>query len=281
MFRKLPFIQKVLLLLVAIFAFFMVLSVTIGSNKKIPGASFVSDTVSFVQQVVLAPINYVEEKVDEFFELQTFYDEYKVLKSNLDEFALVQARNHQLEQENKELRALLEVNESLLDFEIITATVLTRDIDSWQNELTINVGELSGVEVGMAVIVSDGLIGKIIKVDLTQSVVQLITTSSKDNKISVVIASGDKRVNGVIQEYIEDDKSFEFIGIETEIEPKVGDLVITSGIGGVYPSGLPVGRVIKRGLDDFSYYQVVHIESEVDFNNIHFVEVLRKTEDDH
>jgi len=273
-------IQRVLLLLVAIFAFFMVLSMTIGSNKKIPGSSFVSDTIGITQQILMAPINFVEDKINEFGELQTFYDEYKILRSNLDDFALLQARNYQLEQENEELRKLLDINQSLLDYEIISATVLTRDIDSWQNKLTINIGESSGVEVGMAVIVADGLIGKIIKTDQTQSVVQLVTTSSQDNKISVVIQSKAGRVNGVIQEYIEKDKRFEFIGIETEIEPIAGDLVYTSGIGGVYPSGIPVGIVTDRGLDDFSYYQVVKIESNVDFNNINFVEVLRKKVDD-
>ncbi len=274
--RNIPVIQKVLLFLLAVVIFFMGLSATIGDNKKVPGSGFISDTLAFTQQIFMAPINFVEDKINEFVELQTFYDEYKILRSQLDEFALLQARNYELEQENKELRDLLEVNQSLLDYEIITATVLTRDIDSWQNEITINVGSSSGVEPGMAVIVSKGLVGKIVKADQYQSIVQLITTSSNDNKISVVIASDNNRVNGVIQEYVEESQSFQFIGIETEIEPKAGDLVITSGIGGVYPSGIPVGKVIERGLDEFSYYQVVNIESEVDFNNIHFVEVLRK-----
>jgi len=263
-----------------VFLFFIFLSSTITENKKIPGSSFVVDSVIVVQQTIMFPINFVKNKIYEFGQLQSFYAEYQILKSNLDDFALIQARNFQLEQENQELRGLLNIENSLLDYETLPATVLFRDIDLWQNELTINVGSIHGVDVGMAVIVSDGLIGKIISVDSMVSVVQLITTTTNDNKVSVVIDVNGNRVNGVIQKFDTDRKSFELIGIETEVEPGIGDQVLTGGIGGVYPSGIPVGEVVNVGQDEFSYYQIVQIESKVDFNNIHYVTVLRKEQTD-
>ena len=150
-------------------------------------------------------------------------------------------------QENQRLKRLLEMRESV-DIETVTAQVVGEDLSSWFRTLIIDRGASSGLREGLAVVAADGIVGQIIKVSPETARVLLLTDHSSG--ISATIQRS--RARGVVKGKGEEGCSLEFTTREEDV--KVGDQVISSGIGGIFPKGLPVGEVtmVKRG--EYRYF---------------------------
>ena len=95
--------------------------------------------------------------------------------------------NEELLSENKELKKLTNISGSLSEFNTINATIIERNASYWMESMTINKGKEDGVDIGMAVVVGEGLIGKVINITNNTSLIRLITSTHNNNKISVKI----------------------------------------------------------------------------------------------
>ena len=177
--------------------------------------------------------------------------------------------NKELEEENNRLKELLSIKEN--NYDMVTAIVLKRDVD-WYSSLTINKGKKDGIKKNMAVIDSYGLIGKIVNVLDNSSVVSLITNSN--NKVAVSVLSDDNEYYGIIDSYI--DNSILVKNIIKNNNIKIGDKVYTNGLGGIYPSGIYVGDVKSISSDDLDLSKVVRINRKKTFDNIRYVNVIRR-----
>lgn len=168
-------------------------------------------------------------------------------------------------QSNQRLERLLEMKKNLKPA-TVAASVVGEDSTSWFRTLVINRGSSSLVRDGMAVIAADGVVGQTIKVAGEAARVLLLTDHSSG--ISATIQRS--RARGVVKGKGEMLCSLEFATREEDV--KVGDLVITSGIGGVFPRGVPIGEVtmVKRG--EYGIFQTVSIRPSV--NLAHLEEVL-------
>jgi rod shape-determining protein MreC len=144
--------------------------------------------------------------------------------------------------ENQRLRRLLALQERL-PLTTVSAEIIAREWGGWVRSLTVNRGRSDNVSRLAAVIAPDGLIGRVVEVRSGASIIQVLTDPASTVGAHVVrtrtsgIAEGDPR--GTLRlKYM----AREGGGI------KVGDLVVTSGTGGVFPRGIPIGRV--RAIDD-------------------------------
>lgn len=194
----------------------------------------------------------------------------------------------ELENENKSLRKELGHLKSIKDYTPILATVIARNPDKyeWWNLITINKGSKHGVEKDMAVTDENGnLIGKIksTKVNNFTSTVQLLSATDRNNRISTVIAAdkGKKTVNGIINGYDSEKKalSMEIIEPDEDREVKKGDLVETSGAGGVFPKGLTIGKVTEVEPDSYGLTKIAYVEPAADMYNLDNVIVVDRTLD--
>lgn len=190
-------------------------------------------------------------------------------------------RNTVLEQENSQLRADLQQveefrlqNERLrellafvddIDRPALPAQVIGEDVSSWARTVTIDKGIRSGVRVGLPVVAAAGVVGRIIKSAPNSSRVLLVTDAS--SAIAALVqrtrTRGVARGRGV-------EMSLDYALRAADIEQ--GDLLVTSGMGGVFPKGLPLGQVAKVERDKFGLFQRVDIAPAVDFS--HLEEVL-------
>lgn len=177
-----------------------------------------------------------------------------------------------LQEELTSLKELLKINATLSDFSIVSSTVINRNASYWNNELTINKGSRDNIKEGMAVIDSRGLIGKIDKVGFTTSIVKLITSNSKDNKISVKIGVGDNSINKILE--VDENNNLIISGIDNNYDIKIGDSITTSGLSDIYPSGITIGKVEKIEDDNFGISKKVYIKHISNLDNIRFVSVL-------
>ena len=159
----------------------------------------------------------------------------------------------QLEEENEQLRATVaQLEESQLTAERLqdlldlkstyrlqstAARVISGSSDSWTSTVTIDKGTSAGLAQGMPVTDSSGVIGQISQCGLSSSVVRLI--SDEGSSVSAMVQSS--RAQGMLRGSA--DGTLRLALVRTDQEVNVGDLVITSGLGGVFPKGLLLGTV--------------------------------------
>ncbi len=142
-----------------------------------------------------------------------------------------------LEAENRRLRAMLDSSARVAD-RVLVAEILSVDLDPYRQRFTINRGVSDGVYVGQALLDADGLIGQIMRVDPFTSEAVLI--SDADHALPVAINRNGLRT---IVIGTGDSGRLRMPYLPNAADVEVGDLVISSGLGGVFPSGYPVGYV--------------------------------------
>ena len=172
--------------------------------------------------------------------------------------------------ENKKLKELLNLESTLSDFSLINACVVNVNPNYLFNEFTINKGVLDGVEPHMAVVNSNGLVGVVSKVSDKYSVVS--TLNRYGEKISVKVFNGEEFVYGV---FYSDGNNFYVDGISSNAEIFEGAIVYTSGLSDVFPDGIEIGSVYNIDKDNFELSRLLYVKSNVDFNNLKFVSVVR------
>ena len=188
----------------------------------------------------------------------------------------LEAENIELKKEIDSLKKELNIDFVLTDYTHLNATVISRNTGYWYNVLTIDKGSHNGIEPGMVVINSTGLIGKIITVSEFSSDVKLITTTDTNNKISVTIYNSDNKINGLINGYNYDKEVLEVEGISNTENVEVGDLVYTSGLGGVFPAGILIGKVDSITTDVYDLAKLINVKPSANFDDINFVSVLKR-----
>ncbi|RJQ31452.1 MAG: rod shape-determining protein MreC [Actinobacteria bacterium] len=170
--------------------------------------------------------------------------------------------------ENERLRKLLNLP-TRKQYKTLAAIVIGVSSNSWEDYVTIDKGLSDGVKRKMPVITSDGLIGQISIASANASLVQLIT-DSKSGVAAEVLGSSDR---GLIEGNLSGKLSLDYVDKTAKISK--GDTVVTSGLGGVFPKGLLVGKVslIKSSPSDL--YKRVEVTSDVDFTRLGEVLVLK------
>lgn len=256
-----------------------ILSYTIKSDKKLNiFESLIKDCVVEVQKLFYKPIKKVGFFFEDFFLLSNVLEENKILKSNIEKIESLEAENIALKQEINKMKEELNIEHVLTDYTYLNATVISRNSLYWYNTLTIDKGSHNGLEEGMVVINSTGLIGKITNVSTFSSDVKLITTNDTNNKISVSITNGNNKLTGLINNYNYEDGYLKIEGISNTATVNIGDLVYTSGLGGVFPSGILIGKVENITTDVYDLSKIINVKPSANFDDINYVTILKRAD---
>jgi rod shape-determining protein MreC len=170
-------------------------------------------------------------------------------------------------QENERLRELVGFVETR-ELEVLGAHVIGRPATLWEGLITIDRGTAEGVEAGMPVLSASGLIGQIVDATQHSSRVRLIT----DQRSGVAAILQSTRAEGIAKGSIDGGLSLEFVSRETTVT--VGDVVLTSGMGGVYPKGLLIGEVADVQLSDADLFPHIKVRPSVALAGLEEVVVL-------
>ncbi|MBZ9534685.1 rod shape-determining protein MreC [Cytobacillus oceanisediminis] len=277
--------KRLIILLVSIIILVALIGFSLSDRNKLTWPEqFVKDTTGWVQTLVSRPAHFVVGFVDNVKSLQDTYKENKELKAKLEENAQLKYQVQGLKKDVQALQDTLEEKESLSDYTLMKATVIRRNPSQWTELVTINRGDNDGVEKNMAVITSAGLIGKIKSVAPNTATVQLLSSEDPANRISVFIQpKEDEKKNksktevfGIIADYDKETKQLIMTWEEVPNGLKVekGQLVTTSGMGGVFPKGLAIGTVEKVEPDENGLQKKVFIKPAADFYDIEHVMVV-------
>lgn len=274
-------INKKYIILIAVFVVAFVLGITnaIIMNKEnlSPFEKSIKDATLAVSKIIYKPVEFFKNKIEEYQDKQDLYEKYQELEKKVKETDLIQSEKEELEREVENLKKTLELNHTLSESSYLNATVVNRNLGYWYNTITIDKGSYNGVEKDMPVIVSEGLIGKVTKVTNFNSTVKLITSDDVNNKTSVKIKVGEKFVYGLLSGYDQQKKTFIVEGISDNTEIPEGSLVTTTGMGDSFPSGIVVGKVKQVTTDNFDLAKTVEVTSSVDYDDLSFVTILKRT----
>ncbi|CAM3823481.1 rod shape-determining protein MreC [Mesobacillus zeae] len=269
--------KRLIMLLVSIIILVALIGFSLRDREELTWPEqFVKDTTGWVQSLVSRPAHYIAGFFENLEDLQDTYDENKKLKKHLDDMAQLEAKVYSLQKENKELKDILDKKGSLQDYKPMQATVIARSPDRiWHEKIIINKGKSDGVKKNMAVMTSRGLIGKIKSTTPFTSTVQLMSGSDPTNRISAALQS-DKQIYGTIDGYDEQKKLLLLKGLPFDSKIKKGQNVVTSGLGGVFPPNVPIGKVQKVEPGELGLNQTAYIKPDADFYDIQHVMVLKR-----
>ena len=282
MYNKKRFSKRYLFILavVLIALVLVVLAASLKEERDLnPIEKVAKDTITIVLKVVSAPFNFIQDQAEEMMEKNNLYEKYKELKNKEQQVDSVISQNENLQNEIDKLKETLDLNTVLSDKVYLNATVVSRNIGYWYDEITIDKGSKNGIEKGMAVVNPRGLIGQITKVSNYSSTVKLLSNENMSDKISVKIKVEEGYVYGLISKYDSKTNTYTVEGISENVDILKGANVVTTGMGTNFPSGLMVGKVKRVTTDNFDLSKVVEVEASVDFDDLDYVTVLkRKTE---
>lgn len=235
----------------------------------------ISDVSGWTSNIVNAPIRAVKGGFDSIDELMNTYQENGRLTKRVDDLAQTKVQLQVLQQENRALKDQLKISNTLTDYKVVNAVVTSRSPSSWQTQLIIDKGTNAGLKKGLSVMGSGGLIGRITQVNTTNAKVELISDNSQvSDRFAIRVQNGDgETVDGIVTSFNQSKNLIVMGQITSSVSVKKGDLVTTSGLGGVTPSGLYVGKVEKVGSDNYGLSKKIYIKPATDFNNIPVVSV--------
>ena len=237
------------------------------------------DTITNLEYYFIkAPINYVNDLFAEYHDLKDVYKENAKLKKQLENLSREVAMNETLEEEIAALKEMTGIKNLPTDYQLKYANVITRDASTWQNEITIDMGHLSHIEKGMAVINSDGMIGIVSQVNEMSSVVTLLSSENLKVQLPVVIKSDGKNYYGLLNSFDVDKQNYQ-ITLLSDVEKIEKDAkVLTSGLGGKdkSPKGLLIGTVESFGSSHNTTKSVCRVKPSVSFDSLNKVAIIQR-----
>ncbi len=277
--------KKLILLLVSMIFIVALISFSLRDrqNATLP-EQFIKDTVGLVQSFVAKPTNYITGVFNDINSLLNTYEENKRLKMRLEDFAVLQSQVNTLQSENESLREIVEKEDSLRDYVPIQATVISRNPDQWEEKIILNKGSSHGIEVNMAVMTAQGLIGKISLVTPLTSEVELLQTNNPNFRVSAVIQGENQEIFGLLEGYDVERNELIMKRIDSSLEVKEGELVISSGLGGIFTKGILIGEITEVTTDDFGLTKLAYVKPAADFSMLQDVIIAKRnviTIDDH
>lgn len=207
--------------------------------------SALSIVVDPIRYVVNLPSDVVDWASDSFATHTTLEEENETLKIQNQLLKAKLLKHAELKAENANLKALLKSSESYEDKleRVLVTEILSVDLDPFRRKFVINKGTSHGVYIGQPIIGAQGVMGKVVHVGPLSSTALLITDANHSIPVQInrngvrAIAVGMPKKN-----------QLELIHQPNNADIMVDDLLVTSGLGCVFPDGYPVGRVVSMDI---------------------------------
>ena len=250
-------------------------SLTVGSNIVSQG---VNDVTNILGRMLAYPANSVSDFMESVSNLTNTYQENQTLKQKVETIYELEVQLNDLKKDNEKMKEALKLQDTLNDYTLINATVIARNPDTWRDIVTINKGANEGLTPQMSVMSDNGLVGKVLDVNPTSARVALLSNNDHTLvRVAAMIQGEKESIYGTITGYDYEKNILIMSQIQATQEIKVGDKVVTSGLGGVSPSSLYIGTVEEVAMDRFGLYKEVRIKPAADTNDVRYVTVVKRT----
>lgn len=268
------FKSKLFILLITSLIILIVMGVSTNQSSNV-------NHVGNILSVVLSPgqkfLTYCSQKVEGSL---SFFNDIKEIKKENEELKI---KVDQLEKErlelldykvkNKELKEALNLKDQFSEYDFLGANIIAKDAGNWFDIFTIDRGGKDGIDSDFPVITSKGLVGKVTVPGILSS--KVITIIDSDSTVSARISKTRDLVLVRGDMTLKDQGLCRLDYIPPDADVSIGDTIETSGIGGIFPKGIIIGRVkqVMQVNSEMTRYAI--IEPAVDFKRLEEVFVLK------
>jgi rod shape-determining protein MreC len=231
----------------------------------------VLETIAPAQKVLSTSVKSVNDAWLRYVLLVGIEEENKNLKNKINELkaALILYQDGYLEAQR--LRKLLDLRDDY-NYHFISARVIDREQAALSKTILINKGSVHGLKTGMPVIAPPGLIGRL--VDVSWHVSKVLLFIDENSNVGAIVQR--TRTQGVISGAGPRGLILKYISKTQDV--KEGDVIVSSGMGGVFPKGLLIGQVSHVDRQDASLFLKINVAPFVDFSKLEEILILASEE---
>ena len=223
--------------------------------------------VSPFQELVTRSIRFARDIWEHYFFLVSVAHENENLKKSLNQFVAKSNQWHEIDLANARLRNLLNFQKAPTN-KVVAAEVIGKDPSGWFKTIIIDKGKSDGLKKGLSVVLPAGIVGQVIETTSHYSKVMLVI----DRNSAVDALVQRSRARGIIKGESADQCRFEFVLRKHDVQ--IGDTVIASGLDGVYPKGLRIGRVADISQRNADIFYEIAVAPFVDYEKLEEVLVI-------
>ena len=266
------FSKKMLIVVVLIILFFFnmtILNVTSKRGMTAPtgvGKLLISMVAPF-QKATIHSIRFIRGLWEDYFDLVNVSRENRNLKLALNQCGEQINRYREMELFNTRLREFLKFKKQT-NSEVLTAEVISKDSSAWFKTIMIDKGLKDGVEKGLPVVVPQGIAGQV--VEATERYAKVLLIIDRNSAVDGLVQR--TRARGIIKGDASGNCLFQYALRKEDIQAK--DIIVSSGMDGVYPKGLPLGVVSDVAKNNSGVFQEVKVVPFVDFEKLEEVLVV-------
>ena len=252
--------------------FLAVIFISINKNSN-SLSSGVGSVVTPLQKIIYTVNDKFKGALDFFANFSRVKKENEELKSKNAELENKLVEYNSMKDENQRMREILKFSEANKEYDYVGCNIIGYSGSNFTSGYIIDKGTSDGIEKEMVVITPEGLVGKVTKAANNYSIVQSIIN---ENIAVAVMDESTKETTGVLKGlYDSKNKSFTKIyNLPIDSKVKEGDVILTSGLGMIYPKGVRVGKVISVETDNVKVMKNAVVEPYVDFNKLEELYVI-------
>lgn len=266
------FFKKKVWLSVLIILILTVILANLSRNGTNPVSKAVNTVITPVESQI-SRIVYPARKVFSYIgKLEEYEIENQRLKQENIELTSRMKDVKSYKEENERLRKLLAISDDYENYETVAAKVVGYETDNWFSYVTIDKGTLSGIDVSDTVITSDGLLGQVTEVGSNWAKVSTVINSESSAGVRITrngeigIVEGDTTLSK--------SRKCRLGYLTANASIIAGDILETSGLGGIYPPGLLVGKIADISKDNMGRLDYAIIEPFINFDRLYEVLVI-------
>ncbi|MFC4776462.1 rod shape-determining protein MreC [Paenibacillus sp. GCM10023252] len=268
--------KRLFMLMIGFILFIAVIGFSLSDRKGLTWPEkFIGDTAATVQQWFYTPAGYIAGFFHDIGNLRTIYKENEQLRLTVAAYSRDKINYNFTQKENERYKKELEFTEAqkkLYDYNYLIAQVVAISNDPYNRTMRINLGLRDGIKENMAVTTVDGLVGIVSKVGEVSATVMPITElndeSPDTNPIAATVMGRENESFGIISSYNQETNRLMMTRIDEKDKMAVGDTVLTSGLGNVYPRGIIIGTVESRAVGDFGLTHTASVKLAADFDHL-------------
>ncbi|MBL7205039.1 MAG: rod shape-determining protein MreC [Desulfobacteraceae bacterium] len=233
-----------------------------------PAEQLIVEITAPFQKLIKRTINFTKDFWLNYFCLIDVRHENSQLKQEIKSFRRENSRYKELLATHERLRKLLQFKE-VIRRPVIAAQVIGLDPTGWFKSIIIDKGKRAGLKWDMPVVNASGVVGRIVSVSIDYAKVLLII----DQNSAVDCLTQQSRDRGMVKGLSTDVCKMDYMAKSSDAV--VGEMVITSGLGGIFPKGLPVGKISRVKDVSGEFFKEIEVTPSVDFSKLEEVLVIQ------
>lgn len=248
-------------------AFLGIIIYTINNDQKNAISSGVGSAINPLQKVVYSINDKIKGTLDFFLNFSKIKQENEELTKENIELQNKLLEYDTLKEENDRLREVLNFKNSKDNYSYVGTNIIGYSGESFSNGYIIDKGESDGILKGMVVISDKGLVGQVTSTGSNWAIVESLLN---ENIAVSVMVNSTRETTGILEGYVTRSNSglTKVTNLPLDSEIKEGDVIVTSGLGQIYPKEIRIGEVISVESDEIKSMKTAIVKPYVDFDKL-------------